>query len=539
MNSHSDTAYESGLAKARSLRSLLSALALAWRGDTARTSLVFRLVHGLSWQTFAAIAGRAGAFAIAVIQARLLGKAGYGELGMVLSTLILFGLFSSAVGGQTCTKFIAETRKLDLPRAERIATLSIVISIIFSVFAAVGIFACRTQLATQVLNAPQLGRLLYLAGVALSFQTLSGTASGVLLGFHEFRLEGNLRLVQVIAWLALTPWLSAKWGPFGAMLAYTVSHVVGLVAYLIGIARAFRHEGFTLRFHGMWAESRVLLHYSLPMALNGLLCMPTVWIGNAILARQPGGYVSLGGYTAAVQFRTVVLQLPMLIQGVVWPVMAELWGTRQMDRLRILYQNTYQVFWALSLLAALPMIAYGRIVLGVFGRAYTTDQQVLALVMTVTALSLLSSYVGLVLQAADHTWTTLIANVGFSIVSIVLAWILVPRYNALGLAVAFVVSTFVQVTSLLVLARMKVSGIEKFGHFGLVLLALVLCLTMQRVSVGQSVSALSMRAITLIVFMASVLWLGLFDPLKRVLQSLTAAASVSHESIPVGQVEFE
>ena len=433
-------ACQSTLALVKRIRSMASALILAHSGGSASTSLTVRLLHGLTWQTFASLLGRIGSFAIALIQAHLLGKAGYGELGMVLSTLTLFGLFSSAVGGQTCTKFIAETRKVDSAVAEKITALSIVFTLIFSALAMVGILVCRTRLATQVLNAPQLSGLLLLAAVALSFQALSGTASGILLGLQEFRLEGNVRLVQIAAWLVLTPWMSLRWGTYGAMLAYTVSYAVGLAAYAAVTVNVCRRERFALCFRGMWAESRVLVEYSLPMMLYGLLLIPTVWICNAVLARQPGGYAYLGGYTAAVQFRTVVIQLPMLITSVVWPAMAEMWGTRQLDRLRTLYQDTFQVLWALGLLAALPMIAYGRIALRAFGRAFAADQQVLALVMIVAALYLLGNWAGLLLQAAGYVWTALSANVAYAAVSITCSLLLVPRYNAIGLAVAFVIS---------------------------------------------------------------------------------------------------
>jgi O-antigen/teichoic acid export membrane protein len=461
------------------------------------------------------VLGRAGTLVIAVIQARILGKAGYGELGMVLSTLTLFGLFSNAAGGQTCTKFIAECRSSAPVRAGRIAAMSVVITISLSVVAVVAVVICAPTLASRALNAPRLTPLLWLAGASLGLMALTSTFSGILMGLQLFRADSMLRLAQIIAWLPLTAWLSWKWDTFGAMLAYTLSQAVGLAVYAIATHRICQREGFALEFPGMWREYRVLLQFSLPMMLHGFLCVPTVWLCNAILARQPSGYAALGGYTAAVQFRTVVLQVPMLIQGVVWPMMAELYGARQSVRLASLFQTTFDVLWAVGLLAALPMVAFGSMLMSLFGRDFAADHIVMALVMATTSVSLISGFSGVVLQVANRTWPALYANIAYGAVSVLGALVLVPRYGALGLATAFVISTLIQAMLVLLLIRASLPDLHCTGNFVLVFLSLLFCLAMLCISHAHLPHTFELRTLSLVVC-AAIIWLrGLAGPARR------------------------
>jgi O-antigen/teichoic acid export membrane protein len=495
------------------------------RGDGANTSLAARLMHAFSWQMAASLVGRVGTFAIAIFQARILGKAGYGELGMVLSTLTLFGLFANAAGGDTCTKFIAEHKQQRPERAERIVALSLTASMIACALALLAILVWSHSLADWALHAPAVAPMLRLAGVAVGFQCLSGLASGILFGLKEFRMEGILRLVQIAVWLPLTVWLSPGWGVYGAMVAYTASHGVGFLALLVAAVRVCRREGFRPRFEGMWGEAGVLAHFSLPTLLNAGLAVPTAAICNALLAREPGGYAALGGYVAASQLRAIALQLPILIQGIVWPTLAELRSAGEMGQFGRLFQNTLELLWALGLLVALPVILFGPLIMGIFGRTFAADQQLLSLVMMGASLFLLSNSIGTALLVAGRTWSTVLASAAYGSASIVCAAALVPTYGAKGLAAAFVIGTLVQALVLLSRLRTTLPELHRWANFGLVALSGILCLVLQILPQGTSSGALFLRLIALAVGMALVWRFGLNRPLGQLLRSFSPSYS--------------
>ena len=71
---------------------------------------------------------RALSLAAAILVARTLGKVVYGELGIIQSTVGMFGTLAGFGMGTTSSKFVAEFRDKDPQRAGRIIALSSVVS---------------------------------------------------------------------------------------------------------------------------------------------------------------------------------------------------------------------------------------------------------------------------------------------------------------------------------------------------------------------------------------------------------------------------
>jgi O-antigen/teichoic acid export membrane protein len=71
----------------------------------------YRLASGVFWSTAGAVISRGLMLAAWVLVARMLGKTGYGELGMIQSTVGMFGVFAGFGLGLTATKHVAEFRR--------------------------------------------------------------------------------------------------------------------------------------------------------------------------------------------------------------------------------------------------------------------------------------------------------------------------------------------------------------------------------------------------------------------------------------------
>jgi O-antigen/teichoic acid export membrane protein len=415
------------------------------------SSLTGHIIRGISWQFALSIAGRGLTFTTALIQTHFLGRAGYGELGMALSTIMLFGFVSNAAGGQTSTKYIAELR-YDFPgRASRIAALSILVTLLFTVVAGASLFLAADIVATRILNTPRLSRLLDLAALAMAAQALANTFGGILLGLQLYRTEAIVRFIQLPVWLLATVLLTTRFGVLGAMVAYTTSVGVGLVAAAFASMVALRHAGLTLDFSRPWSEAKVLAKYSLPLLLHDLLCVPTIWACNAILARQPAGFAALGSYTAAMQFRTAAILLPTNMQTVIWPILSEFHGRQKTDQFNRLFMETMRSIWSVSLLITIALTMFQRQLMALFGKGFSEDYVVFGLCLSCTPTILASSFSGLALQVLDKTWSALYANVAYSAASIALTYILAPVYGSAGMAIAFVSSTAIQFTWLALL----------------------------------------------------------------------------------------
>src|SRR3984893_6857104 len=103
---------------------LLSRLPAPIRERAKTGSLGHRLARSTFWTLTGSVAGRLVSIPAGVLLARLLGRHDYGELGMIYSSIELFGIFGGFGLGITATKHVAEFKRRDPERAGRILALS-------------------------------------------------------------------------------------------------------------------------------------------------------------------------------------------------------------------------------------------------------------------------------------------------------------------------------------------------------------------------------------------------------------------------------
>src|SRR5579862_6562755 len=123
-----------------------------------------RLLRGSFWSLLGTFASRALGLAAAIFAARILGKAVYGELGIIQSTVGMFGTFAGFGMGTTATKYVAELRIKDPARAGRIIAVSSLVSWVFSLVLMAGLYVAAPWLCLHSLAAPQLTGLLRTSG---------------------------------------------------------------------------------------------------------------------------------------------------------------------------------------------------------------------------------------------------------------------------------------------------------------------------------------------------------------------------------------
>jgi O-antigen/teichoic acid export membrane protein len=88
-------------------------------------SLRARTTRGTFWSIAGAGVAQGLALGVSMIGARVLGREGFGELGIVTSTVGMFGVFAGLRLGTTATKYVAELRVTDPGRASKILSLSL------------------------------------------------------------------------------------------------------------------------------------------------------------------------------------------------------------------------------------------------------------------------------------------------------------------------------------------------------------------------------------------------------------------------------
>lgn len=404
-------------------------------------SLRARMAHGAAWSLVGAVASQGTATLASIVAARLLGKAGFGELGMIRYTLSMFGVLAGLGLGMTASKFVAELRVADPRRAGRIVALTYGVSIVGGLLVLVGIVAFARPLAGRSLSAPSLAWPLVLASPLVLLGALNGVQGGVAAGFEAFRRLSAWSSAGAVV-TAVATILGILWrGLEGAVVGTVVAGLFATAGLHYVVATECRRAGIAVEWRAALREAGVLWRFALPSLLSGLLVSPVIWAANAVLAARPGGYGELGVLNAAMQWRSVVLFVPGVVAQAALPILASLQSARDAARFARALRVNCALNLAVGILAGLPIAAASPWIMRTYGPEFAGRGTVLAVLVASAVLQAVVGVVGQALASLGRLWWGLGLNVLWAAELLLATHLLLPL-GADGLAIAFLVSYF-------------------------------------------------------------------------------------------------
>jgi O-antigen/teichoic acid export membrane protein len=379
--------------------------------------------------------------AASVIAARLLGKVQFGELGMIYSTLGMFGVLAGFGLGLTATKHIAEFRSSDPERAGRILGLSSVVAWVSSLSTALLIVSLAPWLSRTALSAPHLARTLRIGAILLLFNAVNGAQTGALSGFEAFREIAGLNLVRGAITFPLVVGGVMLANLNGAVAGFSIAAAAGCAVTAVAIRRKAAANSIRITYRRLRSELPVLWRFAIPAAFASSLVGPVMWCSSTFLIASRNGYAEMGVFSAANQWRNAVLFLPGLIGQVMLPVLSDLWGqSRYRDARKLLFSAI-----PLCLLAAgpilLPMFLLHRQIMSMYGSSFASRGAVLLMTGSAAALIAVQSPVATLVAAASRMWVGAAMNAAWALVLLGSSWsFLRANWGADGLAAAYLVA---------------------------------------------------------------------------------------------------
>ena len=257
-------------------------------------SLRARFARGAFWSFVGAVISQGLALAASVVVARLLGKVGFGELGMIRSTVGMFGVFAGLGLGLTATKHVAEFRENDPERAGRIIGMSTVVALCCGGAISLIVFFLAPYLAAKTINAPHLAAVLRIGCGLLFFNAIIGAQTGALAGFEAFKTIAKVSLCRGLLNFPLMVAGVYFWGLPGAVLALVVAAATGWLINHVALRAQSRRAQVLVTYSALHRELRILWSFSLPAVLSGLMTGPVTWMAKALLVNQRNGYAEMG-----------------------------------------------------------------------------------------------------------------------------------------------------------------------------------------------------------------------------------------------------
>lgn len=361
-------------------------------------NLARRFVAGGAWNLLGNAAPQALGFGAQIVISRMLGKASFGQLGVIYGTLITCGTFAGLGLSLTATKHVAEFRRTNSPRAARIILLTSLITWAVAGVITMAVAAAAPWVARVILKDPTLVLPLRVGCPLILLTALSALQLGVLAGFEAFRAVAGLNIAMGVCSAPIL--LAGAWlgGVTGMLAAYvSVAAITWGVSQWMVLQRA---RDFRVRtaYRGLLAEIPLLWRFSVPAFLSSLLWPLSVWFTNLFVIRLPGGYQKVGELNAVRQLQGAVNVIPVALNSAVMPILTSVLANTPSDKDRSLRFTTNLTFAAV-LPATLFLMLGAPWIMKLYGPGYSNTWPILVIMMGATGVTLLNSPAGTLILA--------------------------------------------------------------------------------------------------------------------------------------------
>lgn len=392
------------------------------------------------WTTFGSLIGQGIVAVGSIVLARTLGKVGFGQYGILQSTIVMFSVFAGLSMGYVASQQVAESIVDDRERTGRVIALSLVVATVTGTIVALALIVWARPFSRYFLGGEELAGALRIASPILLFAAVTGVQRGVLSGLEQFRTQNLLMTGTAVITVLMTvggAWLGGlSWAVGGWVVGTAGSLALLSRVYVRALARA------SVPLHLTWTarETRVVWRLAIPALLNALMVAPVVWTANAILVNAPGGYGEMAVFNAANQWRTMLMYVPGIVLTPLLPIMTQLHTTGQSLRLRrVLLKTLALSVGGVGCLALILALFAGQI-MRLYGTGFAAGTDIFYLIMVVSVLLAAGTVVGALLSSTGAMWTGFLFNSVWAAIMIGTTILLVPKSGALGLALAYALS---------------------------------------------------------------------------------------------------
>lgn len=405
----------------------------AWRALSGQRELA----QAAGWSFLAAVVARLASLAALVACARLLPQAEFGEVAIIQSTVGMFAPLASLGLAMTSTKFVAEFRDVDPARAGRIIGLSLVTALVAGGLMTGALILLAPWIADKGLAAPELKTHLVAASGLLLLGVIESTQIGALTGLGAFSLLARTGAWSAAASIPVIVALAYFDGAAGAIAGLTLSLCISCLVNAAALRLESRRFGIVPALTGFAKEGHILLRFSLPSYVSGLLVAPVAWLANALLVRGPDGLSQLGVFAAADRYRFLLIFLPLAVSRTVVPALSRLQAAGDKTGFQRTLRWNLTIAAIATVIPALVCAAASMPLMALFGEAFRSGWLVLVILALSSIPTVLNTQLGAALLSEGRAWERAGADALLSGSFLALAWFAVPVWGAAGLAGAF------------------------------------------------------------------------------------------------------
>jgi O-antigen/teichoic acid export membrane protein len=416
-----------------------------------RTAFWIKLKRGGSSIAAATIIERGGSFLANLMAARIAGPKEFGGFSLAYNTAALVSSYTGGGAYLTTTRFTAEYPG-GSPGAGRCLRLLLFTSFVSAAGAAILALVVANPMARYMLDNLYLTTLLRASALVAAALILADALRGVLVGRQQYATLIGFSICLAILSIIVIP-LNARFGAVSLTLSsgaclVTATFLGGL--YLIrGVSFADRRRPIGV----LKPALQEIIEFSAVQVASGAAINLAGYYSFVLLSRCDSTLAEMGFYAVASQLGNLIRILPGIGTQALFPFLVPRDQT-PVDAESVLWSNT-------ALNGATTLVLGGFIVFGsawlipfVYGQRYAGAVPVAAVSVGSAVLHMFCSPAALRLSVVSVRVNGAI-NLAWAVVLIALSSLLVPRYEARGLALAYWVSYLFSAIALVVALRLS------------------------------------------------------------------------------------
>lgn len=400
------------------------------------------------------------ALALSIFAARFLGPIILGKYGLVSSAIAIIGLISNLGLTQVTTKYIAEfaapgnelIRRQIISYVSKIRIGTSLIVMVIILFSA-NFFA-------NFYSDNSLAPYLIISSLYILPSGLANLFGNIFAGMQEYKyIALRTSLLYPINVIAMFIVLKLGFGLMGFIWVNVIYGVVECIFYFILLKRK---TGLTmdLRLSLPTEIKKRVFSYNWQVALIVLLNY-VVWQRSEVFFLGKFQPVSETGFYSLAYgiIEKVQVFLPSIFAGVLMPAISELYGKQQIDSIRKVYFLSTRYLLFLTLPITVEIICVSKQIIPIlYGKAYLPMIPVLNILLISGCFAIIASAGFSVLYGIENQnfllkWTLLM-----TFVNLALDLILIPKFAAVGAALANSITQIVAILGILIKVSSVLSG---------------------------------------------------------------------------------
>lgn len=399
-----------------------------------------KVAKGAGITLIGSIIGRLFLLGSQIIIARFFDKEVFGLYVLGFTVLRLTELLARLGLSVGAMKFVSMYRKDDPGRVKGVLISAPLISFINGILIGCPVYFFAGFIATTFFHNPAVTGCIKMFSLCTPFMAAMGVVALSSRGFHITKYSVYIKdIIQPaanIVCIIIFVWLG--FGIFWVINAFMISHVIALAAGLFFVSRQF--SGIQKRAVKPVYEIKRLINTSAPLMFSGFISFLIQWTAVLMLGFMNTA-TEVGIYRAASQI-PVFLVLILSASGAIYaPAIAELHYRDQRERMEKIFKTTTRWVFIMTLPISLILVFSSREVMAIFGSGYIENgAPVLVILAIAQFINCVTGGVAFTLSMTGKQHLEMINTFATLLLSIVLNYLLIPKYGSYGAAIATGVS---------------------------------------------------------------------------------------------------